>query len=219
MLQAKIDDLGKQLATLLSRGNVHTPHTPTPYSTPGHSVLAPTPSLSPASLSTPAASATSLSTPSDSPFPNLTSLPTVAHGSTSESPCALPSTHVSAIPPLPTALTPLSSSPVVVPLVQTPSVPTTMRTLVLGDGSTLQYTVDEIPDPPTTTFTDLNFPRLNRMWDDAPGSSWDNSSTLIIRGRSIAAKYWPEVYRYGKPRQWEGLKGKWGDWQVCHSYV
>jgi hypothetical protein len=51
------------------------------------------------------------------------------------------------------------------------------------------------------------------MWDDT-SAQWDNSSPLFIQGHSIAIKYWPDVYRYWKGRQWEGTKARWTEWKV-----
>ncbi|KAG2029568.1 hypothetical protein BDR03DRAFT_880426, partial [Suillus americanus] len=38
-------------------------------------------------------------------------------------------------------------------------------------------------------------------------------SVLTIGNRTIALKHWPDVYRYGKARQWEGIKSRWTEWR------
>jgi hypothetical protein len=65
-------------------------------------------------------------------------------------------------------------------------------TLSLGNGMTIIFTEDNVPAPPTTTFTD-NIPRLNSMWDDT-SVHWNQDSVLKIFGHPIALSYWPEVY-------------------------
>jgi hypothetical protein len=50
------------------------------------------------------------------------------------------------------------------------------RTLSLGNGTTITFTEEDVPAPPTTTFTD-NILRLNSMWDDM-SVHWDRHSVL-----------------------------------------
>jgi hypothetical protein len=86
--------------------------------------------------------------------------------------------------------------------------------ITLGDGSVLNFTLDDVPDPIAVTFVQ-DICRLNAMWDD-DSSHWGGESVLTIRERPIPIKYWPEVYRYGKAGQWAGTKSRWTDWRVCY---
>lgn len=79
----------------------------------------------------------------------------------------------------------------------------------------MSFAVSDTPDPVAVTFVQ-DIPRLNAMWDDT-SSHWRGESVLTIQGHPIPIKYWPEVYRYGKTRQWEGTKSRWIDWRVSQS--
>ncbi|KIO00203.1 hypothetical protein M404DRAFT_153322 [Pisolithus tinctorius Marx 270] len=87
-----------------------------------------------------------------------------------------------------------------------------VRTLTLGDGTVLAFTLADIGDPTAVGFS-KDIPRLNSMWDDT-SPHWTGQSTLTIKGRPIAIKYWPEVYRYAHNRQWKGIKHNWTCWKA-----
>jgi hypothetical protein len=95
--------------------------------------------------------------------------------------------------------------------------PGSSRTLALGDGTSLVFTEDDVPDPPTTTFTD-DIPRLNRMWDDT-SVYWDQDSVLKILGHPIPVVRWPEVYKRWKRGDWDIIKSNYVDWKVCKIFV
>ncbi|KAI5982396.1 hypothetical protein F5J12DRAFT_876598 [Pisolithus orientalis] len=86
-----------------------------------------------------------------------------------------------------------------------------VRMLTLGDGTVLAFTLADIGDPTAVGFS-KDIPRLNSMWDDT-SPHWTGQSTLTIKGRPIAIKYWPEVYRYAHNRQWKGIKHNWTCWK------
>ena len=115
------------------------------------------------------------------------------------------------VPANPQALasTPNHLSTLVPPAPSTPS----ERSIILGDGTIIQFTQADVPDPPAVSFTS-NIPRLNRMWDDT-STHWDGNSALSIQGHSIALVHWPGIYRYWKQDQWKGTKAKWFEWKVC----
>jgi hypothetical protein len=75
------------------------------------------------------------------------------------------------------------------------------------------FTSQDVPPPPTTTFTD-NIPRLNSMWDDT-SMYWDQDSVLRILGHPIALVYWPIVYTRWRAGDWDTLKTHYGHWKVC----
>jgi hypothetical protein len=87
------------------------------------------------------------------------------------------------------------------------------RTLQLGNGHSITFTAQDVPPPPTTTFTD-NIPRLNSMWDDT-SMYWDQDSVLRILGYPIALVYWPIVYTRWRAGDWDTLKTQFGHWKVC----
>lgn len=76
----------------------------------------------------------------------------------------------------------------------------------------ISFAISDTPDPVAVTFVQ-DIPRLNAMWDDT-SSHWGRESVLTIGGHPIPVMYWPEVYRYGRTRQWEGTKSRWTDWRV-----
>jgi hypothetical protein len=88
------------------------------------------------------------------------------------------------------------------------------RTLRLGSGHVIMFTAQDVPPPPTTTFTD-NIPRLNSMWDDT-SVHWNHDSVLRIHGHPIALVYWPVVYTRWRPGDWDTLKTQFGHWKVHH---
>lgn len=89
------------------------------------------------------------------------------------------------------------------------------RTLRLGNGYTITFTAEDVPPPPTTTFTD-NIPRLNSMWDDT-SMYWDQDSVLKILGHPIALVYWPIIYTRWRAGDWDTLKTQFGHWKVCND--
>lgn len=80
------------------------------------------------------------------------------------------------------------------------------------DNTTITFTQDDVPDPPAVSFAD-DIPKLNSMWDDSP-AHWGREAHLIINGHLIPLVYWPDAYRYGKKKQWQGTKAKWHEWKV-----
>lgn len=118
----------------------------------------------------------------------------------------------------------LSESAATTPPQPLPSIPTNThqhmagdnsktRTLQLGNGHSITFTAQDVPPPPTTTFTD-NIPRLNSMWDDT-SMYWDRDSVLKILGHPIALIYWPIVYTRWRAGDWDTLKTQFGHWKVC----
>ncbi|KAF9234582.1 hypothetical protein BU15DRAFT_78880 [Melanogaster broomeanus] len=86
-----------------------------------------------------------------------------------------------------------------------------IRTLRLGNGTVLTFTMADMADPSAVSFS-RDIVRLNAMWDNS-SPSWLGDSVLSIKGHLIMLKYWPEVYRYAHNRQWQGTKHKWGCWK------
>jgi hypothetical protein len=86
-------------------------------------------------------------------------------------------------------------------------------TLILSDGTSLVFTEDDVPDPPTTTFTD-DIPWLNQMWDDT-STYWNRDLVLKILGHPIPIDHWPEVYKWWKWGNWDVIKSNYVDWKVC----
>jgi len=90
-----------------------------------------------------------------------------------------------------------------------------IRSITLGSGVQVHFTVRDIPDPPAASFAH-DIPRLNGMWDDT-SEHWIHWSVLVMAGHPIPLVYWPQVYRYGKTDQWKGTKSKWYEWKVTSS--
>ena len=94
----------------------------------------------------------------------------------------------------------------------TPALSTAVYRSLKLNKTVITYTQADVPDPVAVSFSN-NIPRLNRMWDDT-SAHWDGQSVLTIVGQPIALVYWPEVFRYGKKKQWQGTKAKWFEWKV-----
>lgn len=111
------------------------------------------------------------------------------------------------VPP-PSAAEPSEQPPA--PAVSTPD---PLECIELANGRMFRFSKWSIPDPPSISFA-KDLPRLVRMWDDG-SPEWNPSEAVLhIQGEPIALKYWPLLYRYGKPGQWTGTKKNWAKWQV-----
>jgi hypothetical protein len=94
----------------------------------------------------------------------------------------------------------------------------TCRQLRLGNGTTLNFTKEEVGDPPAISFAD-DVCRLIQTWDDT-SDDWDPVKCVLhIQGQPIALVYWRDVYIYGKKGQWKGIQNRWTDWQVCVLFI
>jgi hypothetical protein len=87
-----------------------------------------------------------------------------------------------------------------------------LESLDLGNGRTLCFAKQSVPDPPSISFA-RDLPRLMRMWDDDLPEWNPSEAVLRIQGEPIALKHWQRVYRYGKPGQWAGTKKNWTHWK------
>jgi hypothetical protein len=91
--------------------------------------------------------------------------------------------------------------------------PGPQRQLRLGNGTTVCFSKQSIPDPPSILFS-RDIPLLMRMWDDS-SAEWDPvQAVLHIQGHPIALKHWHDVYCYGKAGHWAGTKKVWANWRV-----
>jgi hypothetical protein len=92
--------------------------------------------------------------------------------------------------------------------------PLTCRQLCLGNGTVLNFTKEEVGDPPAISFAN-NILCLIQTWDDTSDDWNPNKCVLHIQRQPIALIYWRDVYIYGKKGQWKGIQNRWTDWQVC----
>lgn len=95
--------------------------------------------------------------------------------------------------------------------------PSTCRRLCLGNGTILDFTKEEVGDPPAISFAN-NISCLIQTWDDTLDGWNPDKCVLHIQGQPIALVYWRDVYIYGKKGQWKGIQNRWTDWQVCVSF-
>jgi len=117
-------------------------------------------------------------------------------------------TGAAASPATPSEVTSSHEQP---PTVAT-SLPGPLESLRLGNGRTLCFSKQSVPDPPGISFA-KEIPRLVKMWDDS-SVDWDPAQAVLhIQGEPIALKHWKSVYRYGKAGQWAGAKKLWYQWQ------
>jgi hypothetical protein len=77
----------------------------------------------------------------------------------------------------------------------------------LGDE---EFAVDrtQIPDPPAKHFS-----------HDIPGlfEQWHHSNCLVVNGRGIPIKHWPQFYQAKKGFKsgaWKAIRVEWGNWKV-----
>jgi hypothetical protein len=112
---------------------------------------------------------------------------------------ALPALSLNLVPEL-TVRTPLSCPQ------------TSKRRIVLGNGTCLVFSEDDVPDLPTTSFVD-NTPHLNRMWDDT-SPYWDGKSILMIHGHPVPVSRWPDVYKQWRSGDWDMIKSNFVDWKA-----
>ncbi|KAF8261886.1 hypothetical protein EI94DRAFT_1745036 [Lactarius quietus] len=54
---------------------------------------------------------------------------------------------------------------------------------------------------------------MMRIWDDNAPEWSPSEAVLHLQGEPIALKHWRDLYRYGKPGQWEGTKKHWANWR------
>src|ERR1700679_1813467 len=94
----------------------------------------------------------------------------------------------------------------------------TYRQLCLGNGTILNFTKEEVGDPPAISFAN-NIPCLIQTWDDTSDDWNPNKCVLHIQGQPIALVHWRDVYIYGKKGQWKGIQNIWTDWQVCVLFI
>jgi hypothetical protein len=123
--------------------------------------------------------------------------------------------HRNMAPPNPTPDAPLDLNPVPSP---SPIGNPKTRTILLGDGTRIEFTANDVGPPPAVSFAN-DLPQLNRMWDDT-SAFWDGNSVLVIKGVPIPIVYWKEVYARSKlggsswkPGHWKRVKGSWCEWE------
>lgn len=85
--------------------------------------------------------------------------------------------------------------------------PERLAIVKLGDE---KFSVDrsQIPDPPAKHFS-----------NDLAGlfEQWHCSNSLVVNGRGIPIKYWPEFYQAKKGFKsgaWKAIRVEWGNWKV-----
>jgi hypothetical protein len=69
--------------------------------------------------------------------------------------------------------------------------------------------------------TDVSDPPAKHFSDDIPGlfQQWHHSDLLIVNGRGIPIKFWPEFYRAKKGIKqgaWKLIRVEWGNWKVTY---
>jgi hypothetical protein len=70
----------------------------------------------------------------------------------------------------------------------------------------LEYTVDDIPEIPTTAYNAQNYHLIPQ--------DWEASAHLVIRGVPIPLKYWAEIYQKKPTAEYEYRRNKWKLWKV-----
>ncbi len=90
--------------------------------------------------------------------------------------------------------------------------------LCLGNGTILNFTKEEVGDPPAISFAN-DISCLIQTWNDTLNDWNPNKCVLHIQGQPIALIYWRDVYIYGKKGQWKGIQNRWTDWQVCVLFI
>ena len=67
--------------------------------------------------------------------------------------------------------------------------------------------------------TTVNDPPAKHFSEDIDGlfEQWNNSDLLVVNGRSIPIKYWPQFYQAKKGIKsgaWKAIRVEWGNWKV-----
>jgi len=90
----------------------------------------------------------------------------------------------------------------------------TVYRIGIGNGKRLAFKYTDILDPPHVTFV-TNIARLDRVWDDeAPNwDAGDCSKISIIKGATVALRYWPDIYKNKNDQRWKGVKAVWTEWK------
>lgn len=126
-----------------------------------------------------------------------------------------PTRHAAQIPATPpgpcTDVTRLDSAPLAVTTRQLgESIPDEHLSTAFLGGEAFPFDKTKLPDPPTIHLS-KDIDRLCR--------EWEASTLLVVNGRSIPVKYWPEFYKKGKGAKasaWQALRVEWGNWKVRH---
>lgn len=90
----------------------------------------------------------------------------------------------------------------------------TMKTLVLANGTHLEFTRLDVADPPKHCFAH-DIPKLARTWDDSRSDFSPSECSLKIKGHPIALKHLPAVYSYSGEDRWKAGKKFWDTWKVA----
>ncbi|KAE9390887.1 hypothetical protein BT96DRAFT_1001837 [Gymnopus androsaceus JB14] len=141
-----------------------------------------------------------LSTLSPMTFPSSVPFPIHASTSPSSPESTSDSSHVDA------------GEPVTVAAADSTAHPSTTKILILGNGTRLSFTSNDVPDPLIVSFA-KNILQLGRVWDNARPEFSSSECTLKIKGHAIALKHWPTCYSYSHSNQWEGIKKSWNEWK------
>jgi hypothetical protein len=99
------------------------------------------------------------------------------------------------------------------PLIADTSMQGPQSSLTLGNGTTLCFSKQSVPYPPSMTFS-KDIPLLMRIWDDSSAEWSPAEAVLHIQGQPIALKDWHDVYSYGKAGHWAHTKKTWTNWRV-----
>lgn len=89
-------------------------------------------------------------------------------------------------------------------------------TITIGNGERVTFKYVDILDPPQLTFA-TNIPRLDRVWDDErPNWDADDCAKIsVLRGVTVALRYWPDVFKFKDDKRWLAAKTNWTEWKVC----
>jgi hypothetical protein len=93
-----------------------------------------------------------------------------------------------------------------------------MKILILGDETRLQFLSSDVADPPSISFT-KDIAKLGRVWDDSHPEFSPTECALRIKGHAVALKHWPTAYSYSHDTRWHGTKKIWDTWKwVAERY-
>lgn len=92
--------------------------------------------------------------------------------------------------------------------------------ITLARGFQLHYSKSDLQQPRSFQGLVSHPVVLYSLWEDSSPTWNPNNCPLIIRGVSIAIKYWGNFYRNFKRKNvWEEIKQNWSDFKVTNSTV
>jgi len=127
--------------------------------------------------------------------------------------CITPSgSHTKLHAHVPAAISTVPISTHIAQPVPAPIDPEKVATVMLGDEE-FAFDRTAVDDPPAKHFSE-DIDGLFKQWND--------SNLLVVNGRGIPIKYWPQFYQAKKGIKsgaWKAIRVEWGNWKVMKPWL